>query len=88
MVVEEGRAEGVNVKRKALEIFGGKEVKAMLKFLDGKKTLLGVVIAVAPQVIDAVTQIMSAAGGDSEAWTKVAGGVLAVIGLIHKLLKG
>lgn len=60
----------------------------MLKFLDGKKTLLGVIIAVAPQIIDAAGQIFSAAGGNMEDYTKVAGGVLAVIGIIHKFLKG
>lgn len=78
----------MNVRRKMLDLFANKEVKSMLKFFDGKKTLIGVIIAVAPQIIDAAGQIFSAAGGDSDAYAKVAGGVLAVIGIVHKFLKG
>lgn len=59
----------------------------MMDKLDGKKTLLGIIIAVAPQVIDAIGQVLSAAGGNVDDYVKIAGGVLAVLGIIHKLLK-
>ena len=77
----------MNIKRKVLDILAPQEVKDMLSFLDGKKTLLGVVLAQLPMVIDAVTQILSATGGDMSAWTKVTGAVLSVLGLLHKFIK-
>lgn len=77
----------MNKTRKVLDLLAPKEVKEMLKFLDGKKTILGIIIAQLPGLIDAVTQIVSATGGDTSAWTKVSGGVLMLIGLLHKFLK-
>lgn len=59
----------------------------MLKFLDGKKTLIGVVIAQLPMVIEAVGKIVSAVGGDADAYAKVTGGIISLIGLVHKFLK-
>lgn len=77
----------MNIRRKLLDILAPQEVKDMFSFLDGKKTLIGVVIAQIPMLIDAVTQILSATGGDMSAWTKVSGLVLSIIGLAHKFLK-
>ena len=78
----------MNWKRKVLDVAAPKEMRDMLKWFDGKKTILGVVIAVMPQVIDAVTQVVSATGAYAGAWTQVAGGALAIIGMLHKVLKG
>ena len=77
----------MNIKRKLLDILAPQEVKNMLSFLDGKKTLIGVILAQLPMVIDAITQILSATGGDISSWTKVSGLVLSIIGLAHKFLK-
>ena len=78
----------MNLRRKLLDVTAPKEVKIMLKFLDGKKSILGVLIVVAPQVIDAIGQVLSVAGGDTEAYTKIAGGLLAILGIVHKFLQG
>lgn len=59
----------------------------MFKFLDGKKTLIGVIVAVMPDIIQSVGQIIAASGADTSDYTKVAGGILAVLGMLHKLLK-
>ena len=76
----------MNLRRKLIETFFP-EAKAVFKFLDGKKTLIGVIIAVSPQVFDAIGQIVSAAGGDAEAYAKVTGAVIALLGLVHKFIK-
>lgn len=78
----------MNIKRKVLDLLAPKEVKDMLKFLDGKKTLIGVVVALIPQFVDAVSQVISAADGDAASWTKIGGTLVMVAGLLHKFLKG
>ena len=77
----------MNIKRKLLDVLAPKEIKDMMKFLDGKKTLIGVIIAVAPQILEAAGQIFSAAGGDSAAYAKVTGGIIMVLGILHKFVK-
>lgn len=59
----------------------------MMKFLDGKKTLLGVIIEQTPILIQSVGAIFSAAGGNAEDYARVTGYVIAVIGLIYKFIK-
>jgi uncharacterized membrane protein len=81
----------MSLKLKILLALLPKEVREMvstiLNFLNGKKTLIGLVIGFLPQFIDAVTQMMGAAGADTTVWTKIAGGILMFVGLIHKFIK-
>ena len=60
----------------------------MFKILDGKKTLIGVIIGELPNVIESITKIINASGADATDWVRVSGAVLEAIGLIHKFLKG
>jgi len=76
------------IGRKAVDIFGSKEIKQMLQILDGKKTLIGVLLVNLPVIADAVSKVISAGGGDPADFLKVAGGVVSVIGILHKFLKG
>ena len=77
----------MNIKRKLLDVLAPKEIKDMMKFLDGKKALIGVLITVAPDILKAVGEIVSAAGGDSAAYAKVTGGIIMVLGILHKFVK-
>ena len=78
----------MSLNRTFIDLFAPKEVKDVLKWLDGKKTILGVVIVQIPIVIEAVNQVLSASGVNIETWTKIAGGILTAVGVIHKVLKG
>lgn len=60
----------------------------MLRRLDGKKTLIGVLIAYLPEIAEAVSKIIAAGGGDPADFMKAVGGLISVLGLIHKFLKG
>ena len=60
----------------------------MFKFLDGKKTLIGVIVGELPNIITSVQNILVGAGVDTTDYVRVAGGLLAVIGLVHKFIKG
>ena len=63
-----------------------KEAKEMLNMLKGKKTLLGLILINVQPVIEAVANIMSAAGGNSEDFVKVAGGIIALLGYAAKFI--
>jgi len=81
----------VDIRRKLLGSFLTKEAKDMLSklwaFLDGKKTVISLVLGYAPQFLDAVNQLLFASGADMSTWTKVTAGVGMIIGLIHKFVK-
>lgn len=59
----------------------------MLTLLDGKKTLIGIVITELPKIMESMQHIVSAAGGNTEDFVRVSGAVVAVLGLVHKFLK-
>lgn len=48
------------MKRKFLELFGGEEVKRILKALDGHKTELGLVVAAAPDIANQLVELLQA----------------------------
>lgn len=60
----------------------------MLKFLDGKKTLIGVIVGELPNIVASVQHILSAAGANTEDYVRITGTILAGIGLVHKFIKG
>jgi hypothetical protein len=74
-------------KRGIVDVVASKEIKAMFKALDGKKTLIGVLIMALPTIGDSVARVISAAGGDPGDWVKIVGGVVSALGMIHKFLK-
>lgn len=88
-----------NAKRKILELFlkrllkdaqegdYGDMIKAILDFVNGKKTLIGILIIELPELADSLAKIVAEAGGSAEAVVKVVGYVVAALGLAHKLLK-
>lgn len=59
----------------------------MFKFLDGKKTLLGIIVTELPNLIASVQHILVGAGVNTDDYVRVTGAVLAAIGLVHKFLK-
>jgi hypothetical protein len=66
----------------------GEAGKDMWKFLDGKKTWIGIIVAHAPIVVHEIALAMADGGVDTAGFVKIAGYVLMAVGLIHKLVKG
>lgn len=60
----------------------------MLKFLDGKKTLIGVIVGELPNIVASVQHILAGAGVDTADYVRVTGAVIAGLGLLHKFIKG
>jgi hypothetical protein len=77
----------VNLRRKALDTLAPKEVKDMLSILDGKKTLIGIIVSELPTIIESVGKILAGTGADTTDYVKVTGALLAVVGMVHKFLK-
>lgn len=69
----------------------GEGMSAILRFLDGKKTWLGVVGTFGPELVDVVARALGAGGVPENTITalvKAAGLFFLVIGAFHRLLKG
>lgn len=60
----------------------------MFNILDGKKTLIGIIIGELPNIIASVQHILAGAGVDTTDYVRVTGAVLAGLGLVHKFIKG
>lgn len=61
-----------------------------MKWLDGKKTIIGastLIVTYGPQIVETVGDMIRQGGGDPVQFLKVAGYVLTVVGLAHKLAK-
>lgn len=56
-------------------------------WLNGKKTLIGVVLLSIPVIWEGVAQILSAGGMGAEQVAAIGGAILAVVGIAHKILK-
>ena len=66
----------------------GEGAKAMWKFLSGKKTWLGALVIGGPELVEAVTKILTDGGAAPSTFARIAGLVLVVVGVLHKLAKG
>lgn len=66
----------------------GEGVQSMLKFLDGKKTWIGIVLAHMPLIVDEVAKGLAEGGLSPSHFVKIAGYALMVLGVAHKLMKG
>jgi hypothetical protein len=65
-------------------------VKQIWAAVSGKKSLTGLVIlliAVAPELVPALGELIQALGWDPTRFLKVAGAAIGVVGLIHKATK-
>lgn len=61
-----------------------------MKFLNGKKTVLGAIgllVTYGPDVLETGVKIITGVGGSPADFVKVGTGILTVAGLVHKLVK-
>lgn len=56
-------------------------------WLNGKKTLIGVILLSIPVIWEGVAQILAAGGMGPEQVAAIGGVILAVVGIAHKILK-
>ncbi len=63
------------------------KLKAFWNWLDGKKTVIGVVLVAAPGVIVKASAVAAASGVDPAKVAQYAGIAVAVVGVAHKIYK-
>lgn len=61
--------------------------KKFLAFMDGKKTWTGAAVIAAPTVVASVAEGIRQAGGDPVEVTRIAGTIVLVLGILHKVVK-
>lgn len=84
-VVREVAKSQLNAARKGRF---GEGVQSMLKFLDGKKTWIGILATHGPILFHDVVTALTEGGVDMTGAVKIAGLIFMVLGSLHKLLKG
>lgn len=65
----------------------GDSMKKAWSWFNGKKTLLGAVLVGTPVLWEEVSKILAAGGADGAQLAAISGGLLAGLGIVHKLLK-
>jgi hypothetical protein len=58
------------------------------KWLDGRKTAIGLLITFSIDLIPRVAALINAFGGDSSQFVAVGGELTLILGALHKILKG
>ena len=86
----------MNLKRTIIEKLGGDDVKKLLAALDGRKTVIGLVLLALPDICIQISKLLAMfapvfAGLEMADWSarmaKWSGAILAAAGGIHKLAK-
>ena len=81
---------GDKLKMKAISIFTGVPMEflsGLWKFMDGKKTIFGLLITAVSAVATAVPAILAVFGVDAVHVAAVVGVATTVVGILHKIYK-
>lgn len=74
--------------RLAAKVAGeGESMKKFWAFLNGKKTLLGVILVSVPVIWGGVEPVLTEAGMSAEKAAAIGGVVLGAVGILHKVMK-